>query len=48
VKDLKASLAHTRGIGGRGDLRRGKWIGGERFGGRRGDCASEDVLAYKV
>ena len=32
------SLAHTRWSGGRGYLRREKWIGGERFVSGRSEC----------
>jgi len=34
------SLTHTGWRGGRGYLRRGKWIGDERFVSERGECAS--------
>ena len=34
------SLAHTGWSRGRGYLRRGKWIGGERFVSVRVECAS--------
>ncbi len=42
------SIVYTRWSGGRGDLRRGKWIGFERFVSGRGEfvCVKpEDVIS---
>jgi hypothetical protein len=45
------SLSHTRWIGNRGYLRRGKWIGGEKFVSGRGEwvCVKfQNVIDVKV
>ena len=40
----RRSLTHTRWNGGRGYLRRGKWIGDKRFVSGTGQCTCESIM----
>ena len=46
VKLEDMTVAHTRWSEGRGYLRRGKWIGGERFGSGRGEYVRVSMCAW--